>query len=196
MNNKIKIVRKIADKAPKRGIKVIWTPGVSADERGAVVAGIEEVLVHNRRTLELVDSTYRLSQQRGTVNADAALNSMPTDGYLQVALTTKDLSSRDGWLFGLARSGHAVILSVARLTTQATLKLLAGHEVGHLLGLVREEQQSHDNRSGFYWSHCTNVCAMRQVMSVAEAQRLAAKLVERSFFCPQCIEFLENTPVV
>lgn len=112
-------------------------------------------------------------------------------------ITSLDLNARaDGgeWLnfiFGLSWPEMSCITSTYRFDHRDANRLITMHELGHVWGLVANYSPSADKRSGLYTGHCTNICTMRQVMSVAEAAELAARLGSRSF-CENCRHHLTS----
>jgi len=67
------------------------------------------------------------------------------------------------FVFGLAHTGKAAVLSIHRLYSEELIVKEAIHELGHVLGL----------------QHCTNECVMRYSNSLAEAEAKPARLCER-----------------
>ena len=114
-------------------------------------------------------------------------------------LTTKDLfEPRLNFMFGITVTGlGASVQSTYRFEEAsrnpewlaATARHMARHEFGHLVGLDESTIVNKDMRPGIYRSHCTNLCTMRQVMSVAETGRLIEQLNGRpnTGFCDDCV---------
>ena len=67
------------------------------------------------------------------------------------------------FVFGLAHTGKAAVLSIHRLYSEELIVKEAIHELGHVLGL----------------QHCTNECVMRYSNSLAEAEAKPARLCEQ-----------------
>ena len=67
------------------------------------------------------------------------------------------------FVFGLAHTGKAAVLSIHRLYSEELIVKEAIHELGHVLGL----------------QHCTNECVMRYSNSLAEAEKKPARLCKR-----------------
>jgi len=67
------------------------------------------------------------------------------------------------FVFGLAHTGKAAVLSIHRLYSDELIVKEAIHELGHVLGL----------------QHCTNKCVMQYSNSLAEAEAKPARLCER-----------------
>lgn len=71
---------------------------------------------------------------------------------------------------------------------------IARHEFGHLIGLSKETIKNPDTRKGIYSGHCANVCTMRQVSNVGEANKLSGLLSDMpcAGFCIDCINYIEQ----
>ncbi|MGC9444169.1 MAG: peptidase [Candidatus Methanospirareceae archaeon] len=67
------------------------------------------------------------------------------------------------FVFGLAHTGKAAVLSIHRLYSEELIVKEAIHELGHVFGLP----------------HCTNECVMQYSNSLAEAETKPARLCER-----------------
>jgi predicted Zn-dependent protease len=120
-----------------------------------------------------------------------------------ILVVDADLQTSQGWLFGATeaidssvQSVQLSVLSVARsrqLRTESErssfLARLARHEFGHAIGLVPLDRRTHVvHKIGL---HCTNVCSMRQGMSLGEFASLAQE--EDSLgvvYCAECLEGL------
>lgn len=146
---------------------------------------------------KLIFSLTEYAARRGQTLADW--------GLLGVLTVDADLTSRDnGFLFGATRdkteAAPAAIsmLSVSRLRaiTSAELRAkvlqrLARHEFGHALGLIPQGRQSNvEDKIGL---HCTNVCTMRQGMSLPQVEALTREENQRGVvFCSECADHLSN----
>lgn len=70
---------------------------------------------------------------------------------------------------------------------------IARHEFAHMRGLNESSDYAHpDTREGIYQGHCTDICTMRQSMTVQEAIAQAKQLEERELagFCTNCFKTL------
>jgi predicted Zn-dependent protease len=133
--------------------------------------------------------------------------------HWDVMILNQDVTGRsDGkminWAFGQTNFGHdkewqiMSMQSVTRILNQEwdetmkalAIRLLLRHEGGHMFGLPKmhdllselPERESHLNES--LGSHCTNLCTMRQCLSVSEMLELAKELEDTGApdFCGEC----------
>ncbi len=119
---------------------------------------------------------------------------------ITVAAMDADITAGDNnFLLGASRAGFGSVLSVARLRRgirdtrirDKVLRRLARHEFGHALGLVPEGRQSNvEEKIGL---HCTNLCTMRQGMSLPEFEALTMEEERAGIsFCFECAEYLRS----
>ena len=120
------------------------------------------------------------------------------DPHFDIAIFSKRMTAKDcdgNWLsfiFGLAGSGAAIIsthefnhgLKNKRLR-HLCLRRGVLHEFFHILGLVPDSRKTNiDNRLGL---HCSNICVMRQGMSLSEWKNYAVEEEEKKvILCHQC----------
>lgn len=119
---------------------------------------------------------------------------------LTVAVISADLTAGDAnFLFGASKEGFGSVVSVARLRAdiedtiirEKVLRRLARHEFGHALGLIPEERPSNvEEKIGL---HCTNLCTMRQGMSLSEFVGLVVEEEKAGvLFCSECAGYLRS----
>jgi archaemetzincin len=88
----------------------------------------------------------------------------PTGQLLALWILSEDLYVEGmNFVFGVAHTGKAAVLSTYRLESLALIQKEAIHELGHVLGL----------------QHCTNECVMQFSNSLAEAKAKPATLCAR-----------------
>ena len=140
---------------------------------------------------ELLFFLIQHADKRGRVLVDSDL--------LAVLAVDADLrSSATNFLFGSARPGYASVLSVSRFRTVTPMELrkkvltrLARHEFGHALGLIPEGRRTNVKRK--LGLHCTNLCTMRQGMSLEEFEQLTTEEEKAGVvFCPECVDHLRS----
>ncbi len=123
-----------------------------------------------------------------------------------VILTSLDLTGRlnDQYLNFVFGTGSTSVCLVStyrfgqgELTSaEARLcnRLITMHELGHVWSLVPAGTARSEQRTGLYTGHCTNLCTMQQVVSVAEAFRLSVLLQRAGHdFCDACRTQLTNS---
>ena len=114
-------------------------------------------------------------------------------------LVSKDLvpGNRQDYIlgFGMKETGIAVqsLYRFKKLNREAgrlAVRHIAGHEMGHMLGLDSETIIKVSQIDG----HCENECRMKQVNSALDAAQLAYKLRNRRMggFCLDCISVLRE----
>lgn len=90
----------------------------------------------------------------------------------------------------------ASVQSITRLTAEvpvgelrlAMIRRLLRHEVGHMFGLPGRNRGNIEQKLG---THCTNVCTMKQGMSIKEwADSTREETSRRIHFCQDCMEDL------
>lgn len=118
-------------------------------------------------------------------------------------LTSKDLfEPRLHFMFGATMIGLGISVQSTKRFEEAsrntwwlqeTSRLMARHEFGHLVGLNESTIVNRDPRPGIYRSHCTNICTMRQVMSVRDVYELIQQLdgAPNAGFCDDCVQSLQ-----
>lgn len=103
------------------------------------------------------------------------------------------------FVFGSTETNFACIQSIARLRgIETPLKLamirrLLAHEVGHLFGLCQKGRRNTIQKLG---THCTNLCCMRQGLSLnewAEQTRQEDVMKYGARFCRDCKNELDQT---
>jgi predicted Zn-dependent protease len=198
-------------------VQICWSRGISEAEASAVRFGVGDVLKYITLDLnvevigEACDADSWVERCRTTldrghglqVDANCVLTEQIPDrlarsriNCLTVVIIEADITDGDNsFLFGGSLSGFGSILSVARLRdstmSEKVLRRLARHEFGHALGLIPAARSTNVQRE--IGLHCTNVCTMRQAMSLQELQTLTAEEERtRIMFCPECADYLKN----
>jgi len=140
---------------------------------------------------ELTFSLIRHANERAQEVGDS--------GVLGVLVVDADLTKEAAnFLFGATCPDIGSVLSVSRLRNIGSVELrgkvvqrLARHEFGHVLGLVpRERRTNVEDKIGL---HCTNLCTMRQGMTLEEFGQLTIE-EERAgvVFCRECADYLRT----
>ena len=124
--------------------------------------------------------------------------------HWEVSIVNTDLTDygQNGLLnfvFGVTRPDFAAsVQSVTRLIhevppgplREAMVRRLLRHEVGHMFGLTGRSYNVEEKLG----RHCTNICTMRQGMSVPEWGALTAQELEKGIhFCNDCMHELEQS---
>lgn len=120
--------------------------------------------------------------------------------HWEVAIVNTDLYA-DGtnFVFGITQPDFAAsIQSVRRLIDSiptgelrtAMVRRLLRHEVGHMFGLPGYNRSNTEEKLG---RHCTNVCTMRQGISIPEWAQLTQQEVRNNVhFCGDCQNYLSR----
>ena len=120
--------------------------------------------------------------------------------HWEVFIVNKDLYMDDttNFVFGATDSGFAAsVQSVRRFIDEIPeekfklemIRRLLRHEVGHMFGLPgRNFNVEQEQKLG---SHCTNICTMRQGMSIPEWAKLTQEESRQNVhFCKDCMDVL------
>jgi archaemetzincin len=141
----------------------------------AVKSALEDVFgLETQEVLQLNPAEFKTAYntRRGQYNASKLLSSLiqsmarvPVARDAVALWLVRDDMCVPGmnFVFGLAHTGKAAVLSIHRLYSEALIVKEAIHELGHVLGL----------------QHCTNECAMQYSNSLAEAEAKPAQLCEQ-----------------
>jgi len=118
--------------------------------------------------------------------------------HWEVFVLNRDLTAwgRDGllnYIFGLTNSEFAAsIQSITRIMSEiptedlrkAMIRRLLRHEVGHMFKLPHSNRPNIEIKLGL---HCTNICTMRQGMSITEWAKQTIEEAKRGIhFCEDC----------
>jgi archaemetzincin len=146
----------------------------------AVKRALEDVFgLETQEVLQLSTAAVKnaYNTQRGQYNASKLLSAL-IQGMARVPAARDSVAlwmvSDDmyvagmNFVFGLAHTGKAAVLSIHRLYSDELIVKEAIHELGHVLGL----------------QHCTNECVMQFSNSLAEAEEKPARL------CEQCRAYI------
>lgn len=118
--------------------------------------------------------------------------------HWEVSVVNNDLYA-DGtnFVFGVTQPDFAAsVQSVRRLIDSipagdlraSMVRRLLRHEVGHMFGLPSWDRRNTEEKLG---THCTNVCTMRQGMSIPEWAQLTQQEVRNNVhFCGDCLQDL------
>lgn len=143
------------------------------------------------------------------INAEDFIHALARAGITDAGhpiylITAKDVfipRPKLNFLFGLTIAGLGVsVQSTNRFEAassdqwwlQESARLMGRHEFGHIVGLNENTIVNKDQRGGLYTSHCTNICTMRQIMSVEDAYQLIGQLdgAPNAGFCNDCVDSL------
>jgi len=125
--------------------------------------------------------------------------------HIDLVLLSEDITfGTNNFVFGAAQ-GRVSIQSLYRFLQYTKDQQLidrmvhwvVAHELGHLLGLVSENETNHvdlrqfpENLHGLYHGHCQNLCYMAQVMSPMELHQRLEDLIGHPMLCPDCQRIL------
>jgi predicted Zn-dependent protease len=103
--------------------------------------------------------------------------------------------ANNNFVIGLAQPFVGTVLSVRRFRepgiAYGCIKTETIHEMGHVFGLIPHSRE--DNVEYSLGKHCTNLCTMRQGLSVpADWVRITADRDTYGTFCPICSEDLKG----
>ncbi len=141
----------------------------------AVRSAVEDVLgleTHDLLPLSTAAVKHAYNAQRAQYNASLLLSALirsraqipAARDSVALWMVNDDLYVAGmNFVFGLAHTGKAAVLSIHRLSSEELIVKEAIHELGHVLGLP----------------HCTNDCVMRYSNSVAEVEGKPTRLCAR-----------------
>jgi predicted Zn-dependent protease len=135
--------------------------------------------------VEILFDTY----EKELIKADP----QPLPPHLRILMFNRDLcGDHTGWGFGLTDASLGLeVVSAKRFLAGKYPEALAlsmwrrllRHETAHLFGLVRREKHVAEKLG----RHCTNICCMRQGMSMAEWQLFTEEELRKGIeFCDDC----------
>ena len=191
-------------------LDLLWSSDVTKEEAATAISAIASVVRilpgEGKFQINTIPGGLESYEQRAEI---AERNQLYADRILtdflfqrkeaqwKLAVSARSITSRNngGWLnflFGLSGRGVAIVSThqFRRELKDEKLRLLClrrtiVHEFCHSLGLIPDSRKTNrDERLGL---HCTNVCVMRQGLSVKEWAGHARQEEERGvILCPQC----------
>lgn len=194
----------------KRDLILVGTNGVSAYEYPGADRIVKQAISRQREHPSGPHGDQLILDDLKLILHSQKWKALP---HWDVMILNQDVTGRsDGklinWAFGQTNYGHDnqwQIMSMQSLTrilrqnwdetTKASaIRLLLRHEVGHMFGLpvmhdvLSELPQRKDQLNESLGSHCTNLCSMRQCLTVKKMLDLAEELEESEApdFCGEC----------
>lgn len=185
------VVEAVTASGQKRNIVTLGSRSWSEGEFSSADWYVQEAV---RRQREIRDHGY--GQQINVYNLTRQFYEEPwqENPHWEVAIVNIDLYA-DGtnFVFGVTQPDFAAsVQSVRRLIDSvsagelrlAMVRRLLRHEVGHMFGLPSWDRRNTEEKLG---THCTNVCTMRQGMSISEWAQLTKQEVQNNVhFCGDC----------
>ena len=122
-----------------------------------------------------------------------------TTPHYDVFVTSYDINSgeaNNNFVLGLTHENMGTVLSTWRYRSLPsdmrfeTLKTLTMHELGHVFGLPNESRTNLDNRYG--GAHCSNICIMRQGITVDAWVKITKNRLEHGPLCNECQRDLQE----